>query len=57
MTEVENLIENGLKIDTINNLDVACNILYEPPVRIVDTYIKNAKIGAYTFSEVDIFKT
>jgi virginiamycin A acetyltransferase len=45
----EELLEKGLWVNDINNLTENCRLVIEPPVRILDTTVRNARIGAYTF--------
>jgi virginiamycin A acetyltransferase len=47
--EKKELLRKGLCVDNLNNISKDCNISIEPFVRILDTYVRNAKIGAYTF--------
>lgn len=46
----ETLLEKGLWVNDIENIDPKCDFRFEPPVRLQDTYIRNCKvIGAYTY--------
>ncbi|MFC0471060.1 CatB-related O-acetyltransferase [Halalkalibacter kiskunsagensis] len=49
MIKKEELLERGLWINDVNNLSENCRIVIEPPVRLLDTVVRNANIGAYTF--------
>lgn len=49
MLTKEILLEYGLWVNDINNITDKCKLYVEPPVRLLDTVVKNAKIGAYTY--------
>lgn len=49
MINHEELLKHGLWVSDVNNIAEKCNIVIEPPVRLLDTEIRNARIGAYTF--------
>ncbi|MED1604887.1 CatB-related O-acetyltransferase [Cytobacillus kochii] len=49
MVTTEALLQKGLWVNDVDNIDRKCNLIIEPPVRLLDTHIRNARIGAYTF--------
>ncbi|WP_026560974.1 CatB-related O-acetyltransferase [Bacillus sp. J37] len=49
MLDKEKLLKKGLWVDDVNNIAKDCNLFIEPPVRLLDTSVRNARIGAYTF--------
>lgn len=49
MINHEELLKRGLWVSDVNNIAEKSNIVIEPPVRLLDTEIRNARIGAYTF--------
>ncbi|MDW4528388.1 CatB-related O-acetyltransferase [Rossellomorea marisflavi] len=49
MLNKEELLKLGLWVNDVENIAEKGKLYIEPPVRILNTEIRNAKIGAYTF--------